>query len=127
MQEEGLDRSDVENLYQRYSRLVLQRCRGLLKDEDLAADAMQDTFVKVLCHSATLNLRYPSGLLYRIATNTCLNALRESRRKFAICATPFLDTLVGTETTEERVVQGWELERVFLGVCESTRLAATLR
>jgi RNA polymerase sigma-70 factor, ECF subfamily len=117
---------DVESLYRRYGPMVLRRCRGMLRDEDLAADAMQETFVQVLRHRSSLNARYPSSLLYRIATNTCLNAMRSRRRKYAVSAEPFLDSLAGRESTEDRVLDSWELDQVFLGARESTRKAAMI-
>lgn len=117
---------DVEGLYRRYGPMVLRRCKGMLRDEDLAADAMQETFVQVLRHKSSLNARYPSSLLYRIATNTCLNALRGRRRKYAVSAEPFLDSLAGRDSTEDRVLDSWELEQVFLDARESTRKAAMI-
>lgn len=119
-----LEIKDVENLYRRYAPMVLRRCRHMLRDEEMAADAMQETFVQVLRHTSTLDARYPSSLLYRIATNTCLNALRSRRRKFAISAEPFMNTLASRESTEDRVLDSWELDEVFLGVRKSTRQAA---
>lgn len=74
---------DVEALSRRYGPMVLRRCRRLLRDEDAALDACQDVFVRVLEHRSTLDARYPSSLLYRIATNVCLNRLRDSRRTAA--------------------------------------------
>jgi RNA polymerase sigma-70 factor, ECF subfamily len=71
---------DVEALSRRYGPMVLRRCRRLLGDDDEALDACQDVFMRVLQHRARLDLRYPSSLLYRIATNVCLNRLRERRR-----------------------------------------------
>ena len=50
---------DVEALYRRYGPMVLRRCRQLLKNEDLAADAMQETFVRVLRNRNTLNAKLP--------------------------------------------------------------------
>jgi len=117
---------DVEDLYRRYGPMVLRRCRGMLRDEDLAADAMQETFVQVLRHRSSLNARYPSSLLYRIATNTCLNAMRSRRRKFTVSAEPFMSAIPGRDSTEDRVIDSWELEQVFLGVRESTQLAARM-
>ena len=61
--------------------MVLRRCRRLLRDEDEALDACQDVFVRLIEHRARLDARYPSSLLYRIATNVCLNRLRDSRRE----------------------------------------------
>ena len=123
---ECLENVDVEILYRRYGPMVLRRCKGLLRDEDLAADAMQETFVQVLRHRSTLNARYPSSLLYRIATNTCLNTLRSRRRKFAFSAEPFLENLPGRESTEDQVLDRWEVDQVFLGVRTSTRQAAVM-
>jgi RNA polymerase sigma-70 factor (ECF subfamily) len=60
--------------------MVLRRCRRLLGDEDEAMDACQDTFVRLLEYRTRLNDRYPSSLLYRMATNVCLNRIRERRR-----------------------------------------------
>jgi RNA polymerase sigma-70 factor, ECF subfamily len=71
---------DVEALSRRYGPMVLRRCRRLLGDEDDALDACQDVFVRVLEHRSRLDDRYPSSLLYRIATNVCLNRLRDNRR-----------------------------------------------
>jgi len=72
---------DVEALSRRYGPMVLRRCRRLLRDEDEALDACQDVFVRVMEHRARLDVRYPSSLLYRIATNVCLNRLRDRRRE----------------------------------------------
>jgi RNA polymerase sigma-70 factor, ECF subfamily len=72
---------DVEALYRTYGPMVLRRCRRLLRDEHKALDAMQDTFVQVLRYEASLLGSAPSSLLYRIATNVCLNKLRTERRR----------------------------------------------
>jgi RNA polymerase sigma-70 factor (ECF subfamily) len=61
--------------------MVQRRCRGLLRDEDEAQDAAQEVFVRVLKSSHRLSNRYPSSLLYRVATNVCLNRLRDRSRR----------------------------------------------
>jgi RNA polymerase sigma-70 factor (ECF subfamily) len=61
--------------------MVLRRCRKLLGNEQEARDAMHDVFVQVLSHKGRLADRAPSSLLYRIATNVCLNRLRSRRRR----------------------------------------------
>jgi RNA polymerase sigma-70 factor (ECF subfamily) len=71
---------DVEALYRSYGPMVLRRCRQLLGDEEKAAEAMQDTFVKLLTRR-DMQVEYPSSLLYRIATNTCLNRIRSKSRR----------------------------------------------
>ena len=117
---------DVEGLYRRYGPMVLRRCRQLLRNEDLAADAMQDTFVKVLRRRGSLHDRYPSSLLYRIATNVCLNLLRTQRRKPTVSADLLLDTMPGAERTEDRVLDAYLLDQAFRGAREGTRTAAEM-
>ena len=117
---------DVAALYRRYAPMVLRRCRHLLRDEELAADAMQETFVRVLQHRTTLNARYPSSLLYRIATNVCLNMLRSRKRRATVSAEPFIDNLADSEQVDERVVNQYMLEKVFESEREDTRMAVQM-
>ena len=70
---------DIDRLYRIYGPMVLRRCRRLLGDEDQALDAMQDVFARLLQHRDRLKDQYPSSLLYRMATNLCLNRLRDAR------------------------------------------------
>ena len=60
--------------------MVSRRCRRLLSDEDEALDACQDVFVRLIEHRERLVGTYPSSLLYRIATNVCLNRIRDCAR-----------------------------------------------
>ena len=71
------DALDIEALSLRYGAMVLRRCRRLLRDEDEALDACQDVFVRLLGAPERLDGAYPSSLLYRIATNVCLNRIRD--------------------------------------------------
>lgn len=74
------DELDVGALSRRYGPMVLRRCRQLLRREEDALDACQDVFVRVIERRQRLDARYPSSLLYRIATNVCLNRLRDRGR-----------------------------------------------
>ncbi|MBN1221922.1 MAG: sigma-70 family RNA polymerase sigma factor [Candidatus Aminicenantes bacterium] len=60
--------------------MVLRRCRRMLKNEQSAFDAMHEVFLKILSHRNRLTGQYPSALLYRIATNVCLNRIRNERK-----------------------------------------------
>ena len=117
---------DAEALYRRYGPMVLRRCRRILKNEEAAADAMQETFVRVLKHRDALTVTYPSSLLYRIATNVCLNFLRDSRRRPTVSADPLLPVLEGRERLEDRVIDSFTLEQVFAGARQGTRTAAEM-
>lgn len=60
--------------------MVLRRCRRLLGDDEKAWDAMQDVFVQLLRSQNRLHDTAPSSLLFRMATNICLNRLRSQSR-----------------------------------------------
>lgn len=61
--------------------MVFRRCSSLLKNEDEALDAAQDVFVSLLRFQKRLHGQFLSSLLYTIATNTCLNRLRQRKRQ----------------------------------------------
>jgi len=75
------DGLDVEQLSRRYGPMVLRRCRRLLRDDAEALDACQDVFVRLLRERRRLDDRYPSSLLFRMATNVCLNRIRDRGRR----------------------------------------------
>jgi RNA polymerase sigma-70 factor, ECF subfamily len=65
-------------LYRRFGPAVYARCRRILRDPALAEDATQEVFVRALKHleeapDDEAALRW----VYRIATNYCLNVLRD--------------------------------------------------
>src|SRR5512137_679799 len=112
---------DVEALYRRYGPMVLRRCRAILGDEESAQDATQDVFVLLLRKQSRLVGHYPSSLLYRMATNRCLNILRAAKRRRD---TPDEDTLLRSQAPGnlEEEIEGRDLvERLFEGERESTR------
>lgn len=71
---------NIEDLYNRYGPMVIRRCRHLLKDEQETLDVAQDVFVRLLQRKGGVeDITYPSSMLYRIATNLCLNRIRDRR------------------------------------------------
>ncbi|GHV11959.1 hypothetical protein AGMMS49938_03610 [Fibrobacterales bacterium] len=71
---------DAEQLYLRYAPMVLRRCNNLLRNKADAADIAQSVFIKVWEKQGELNGEYPSSLLWRMATNACLNHIRDTKR-----------------------------------------------
>jgi RNA polymerase sigma-70 factor (ECF subfamily) len=68
----------LASLYAKYAPAIHAHCRRFLQSPAAARDATQEAFVRVLAHGVALPreeeaLRY----LYRVATNVCLNLLRE--------------------------------------------------
>ena len=115
---------NVELLYQKYGPMVLRRCRRLLRDEDRALDAMQDVFVRVLQRQDRLKATYPSSLLYRIATNVCLNRIRDQR--LDLPGDEVLVHIAGREDPEPRLDARAMLNRLFARHRDSTRTIAVL-
>lgn len=91
---------NVEDYYKRYGPMVLRRCRRLLRDEEAARDAMQDTFVNLLKKQSQLKHWGPSSLLYRIATNVCLNKIRTMKRRPEDSDTALLSRIASVEEPE---------------------------
>jgi len=72
---------NIDEYYKKYGPLVFRRCIFLLKDEELAMDAMQETFLNLLKAKSRLKGDYPSALLYKMATNVSLNILKSKMSK----------------------------------------------
>ncbi|MBL9041378.1 MAG: sigma-70 family RNA polymerase sigma factor [Myxococcales bacterium] len=92
---------DVEELYTRYGPMVLRRCRGMLRSEAEAVDAMHDVFVELLRRRDSLDATGGSSLLYRVATNICLNRLRSRSRRREEPGAELLDR-IAIASAEER-------------------------
>lgn len=117
---------NIEDLYQRYGPMVLRRCRRLLKDEDSALDAMQDVFVLLIRNRERLRGDYPSSLLYRIATNVCLNVIRGRKKAPETRDEELLQSIAQAGDPYEGTENDSALKRLFEGEKESTRVIATL-
>ena len=106
--------------------MVLRRCRQLLRDEDKAVDAMQDTFVQVLRREGALDDRAPSSLLYTIATNVCLNLMRSERRRPRAGDDSLLETIAGSDDPARGAVTRHLLDSIFAREQPSTRVMAVM-
>ena len=78
----GMTAAELEHLFRTYGPLIHERCRRILGDGAAADDATQETFVRVHRHLA----QAPSAAeavpwIYRIATNYCLNELRDRSKR----------------------------------------------
>jgi RNA polymerase sigma factor (sigma-70 family) len=81
MNDRGRSEINLEEFYIRYGPMVLRRCRRMLGNEQSAYDAMHEVFLKILKNQNRLKGTYPSALLFRIATNVCLNRIRNERNQ----------------------------------------------
>lgn len=79
----------VVELYEAHGGVVYARCRHMLREAAAAEDITQETFLRVHRHLGSI----PEGdavlpWLYRIATNLCLNALRDGRARPVLFEVP---------------------------------------
>ncbi len=117
---------DVEDLYRRYGPMVLRRCRQMLRHDQQALDAMQDVFVQVLARKDTLDDRGLSSLLYRIATNTCLNKIRSKSRRPEDPGSDLLGRIAGAAADHDRAEARGVLDKLLGREPESTGTIAVL-
>ncbi|MCA9696884.1 MAG: sigma-70 family RNA polymerase sigma factor [Myxococcales bacterium] len=117
---------DVEAAYRRYGPMVLRRCRTMLRDEQQATDAMQDVFVQLLRHRERLDDRGTSSLLYRMATNVCLNRIRSQKRRPEDPVDDMLGRIAAVSREEERTGARDLLDRVLGREPVSTTTIAVL-
>src|SRR5262249_13271544 len=95
--------------------MVLRRCQRLLRDREEALDACQDVFLRIIERRDRLKDEYPSSLLYRIATNVCLNRLRNRARRPEDADAERLDAIARAEepagSSHARLLLDWLFAR----------------
>jgi RNA polymerase sigma-70 factor (ECF subfamily) len=70
----------LTELYRTYGPVIYNRCLRLLGDRAAAEDATQETFVRVHRHlDKAPEAQEALAWVYRIATNYCLNELRDRK------------------------------------------------
>ena len=68
-------------IVQKYQVRLMKYCYRYLRDMQLAEDAVQEVFVKVFKYAPNFEPRASlSAFLYRVATNFCLDTLKQKRR-----------------------------------------------
>jgi RNA polymerase sigma-70 factor (ECF subfamily) len=100
-----MEEAAVEVAYRSYGGAVFARCVRILRDEEAAGDVTQEVFIKCFDHRQTLRPgRELLAWLYRVATNLCLNALRDRafRQRADREAAP--SPIVGAEGPSQRAV-----------------------
>ena len=117
---------DTESYYRTYGPMVLRRCRKLLGDDERARDAMHDTFVNLLQHQERLTGEGPSSLLFRIATNVCLNQIRGEGRRPATPDAELVQRIADASDAESFAAARSVLARLFGSEPVSSQAIAVL-
>jgi RNA polymerase sigma-70 factor, ECF subfamily len=94
--------AEIEALYVRYAPVLHHRARGILGTDEAAADAVHETFARVIRHWERFRGESsPLTWMYRITTNWCLNQLRNGRGQ-ADKRAQHHDELAGATVTWQR-------------------------
>ena len=112
---------NIEDCYKKYGPMVFRRCWGMLGNEEDALDAAQDVFVKLLRYHGRLHGQFLSSLLYTIATNVCLNRLRQRKWQGADSHDPEMTFPSVHDREFERVEAGMVMDAILCDESESTR------
>ncbi len=68
---------ELAALYDRYAPVLYHRCRSILRDDEAAWDAVQETFARVIKHAGAFREQSsPLTWMYKISTNYAINQLR---------------------------------------------------
>jgi RNA polymerase sigma-70 factor, ECF subfamily len=106
--------------------MVRRRCLQLVRDAALADDLTQGVFVSCLRFQDRLSGEYPSSLLFRMATNASLNALRSIKRRPADHDEEVLLSIASQDEGQNAYEARSVLDRIFSREQESTRVIAVM-
>ena len=77
-----MEEDRVTALYRVYGPVLYSRCARLLGDRAAAEDALHETFIRVHRHlDRAPDAGEALAWIYRIATNYCLNEIRDRKRR----------------------------------------------
>jgi RNA polymerase sigma-70 factor (ECF subfamily) len=118
-----MNNEKVTRLYRQYGPVIYSCCRRLLCDKSAAADATQETFMRVMRH---LDKAPPEAIawIYRIATNYCLNEIRDRRGMIEL--PPDLPDDLDEGGLERALADRDQAERLMRAVPEKLRAVAWL-
>lgn len=117
---------DVDQYYRKYGAMVFRRCLQMLGDEAAAQDAVQEVFLALLKKQSSLKDEFMSSLLYRIATNHCLNIIKRSK-KTVTKDDSFFSSISGKDDFSENVQARDVLAQLFAGEKADTMEIAVMR
>jgi RNA polymerase sigma-70 factor (ECF subfamily) len=86
--------TDAARLYEQYGKQIYRYCLGRLRDREEAADAVQNTFLRVhVALGKGVVPQYEASWLYKIAHNVCLSWIDASGRRALVETPRDLDSL----------------------------------
>ncbi|MDB4637765.1 MAG: sigma-70 family RNA polymerase sigma factor [Planctomycetaceae bacterium] len=107
-----LIKTELESLYAEYSSELRAFLRGVLRDSDLAAEALQMTFVKVVERGESANRETFKGWLFKVALNEARGIRRRSRREAEFFRRPIWQSVDEELTPEEMLIRQESVEQL---------------
>lgn len=116
----------LQRLYQGHAYALFRRCRELLRNEEEARDAMQESFLKILEDPGRFRGQSsPATFLFGVATNVCLNRLRSRAARGATWEAAVMRSLEDGRGDETGAAEARQLAAAILGEAdeETARIA----
>ncbi len=100
-------------LYNRYSTKVFSKCISLLKNEELAQDALQDIFIKIYLNIAKFSGKSKfSTWVYSITYNYCIDFLRKKKKEKNIFSEDIENTAEPIEEVPDKELLEMQVSRL---------------
>ncbi len=123
----SLDATLVEALFERYAFQVERRCHRLLRQPEEARDVAQEVFVRLITHGGDFRGEAEwMTWLYRVATNLCLNRIRNAARRDQAWSDELARAFEAPPMPDVRVQHRDTLATLFSEVDEATQQIAVL-
>jgi len=120
-----MEEAALAELYRSYAPAIFVHCRRLLGSQAAARDAMQEAFVRMMVKApAQLKGQEALRYVYRVATNVCLNQLRE--QKVHDRATPAIVARSAGAATGETRHANRQFAEALLDRCDETGTAIAI-
>ena len=118
----------LSQLYRTYGTVIYDRCRSMLEDAAEAEDATHETFLRLHRQLAKLPpSREAVFWIYRVATNYCLNELRNRKRRAAPVGTVAEDCRRPERPIPSARLADWDsAQRLIAGAPAKVRVVAWL-
>jgi RNA polymerase sigma-70 factor (ECF subfamily) len=114
--------AELSELYQRFAPIILHRARSILGNEELAQEAVQETFAKVITRWEQFRGdASPTTWIYQITTNHCLNQLRNYRGRRDKLAQRHDELLPASSDSPDRLLDAEAVRSLLDGCDEETR------
>jgi len=105
-----------QQLMERYQEKLVRYVSYLTGDENIAADATQQAFIKAYINLKGFNLKKKfSSWIYRIAHNEAINLVKKERRKVSLEDNSWLEEVIKDKTNIEVEFEKKEIKRLIKG------------